>query len=284
MPERYRLRLGKTGEDLACRALRRRGYEILDRRYRTRAGELDIIARENGTLVFVEVKTRSSARFGHPFDAVTRAKQRKLVAMADDYLARKGWQGRPCRFDVVGLSMRETGDRPWRSSPTPSRRNGGLEAGEAVCYGTFAGWESGNNSVVECDLAKVEVAGSNPVSRSIKLIVADPCAPTSARRYVGPGRPRPLRAPSMVAGVAGRGPGSALRPNDASSSPRRTLLSGFPSPLTDLSSSQISSGRRRQVVRQRSAKPPSPVQIRAAPPVFLLSLQLVKVTSDSSDR
>ena len=49
----------------------------------------------------------------------------------------------------------------------PSRRNGGLEAGEAVCYGTFAGWEGGNNSVVECDLAKVEVAGSNPVSRSI---------------------------------------------------------------------------------------------------------------------
>ena len=109
MPERYHLRLGKTGEDFACRALRRRGYEILDRRYRTRAGELDIIARENGTLVFVEVKTRSSPRFGHPFDAVTRAKQRKLVAMADDYLMRKGWQGRPCRFDVVGLSMRETG-------------------------------------------------------------------------------------------------------------------------------------------------------------------------------
>ena len=61
------------------------------------------------TLVFVEVKTRSSARFGRPFDAVTMAKRRKLVAMADDYLARKGWQGRPCRFDVVGLSMRETG-------------------------------------------------------------------------------------------------------------------------------------------------------------------------------
>jgi len=62
--------------------------------------------------VFVEVKARSSARFGHFFDAVTRAKQRRLVAIVDDYLARKGWQGRACRFDVVGLSMRETG-RPF---------------------------------------------------------------------------------------------------------------------------------------------------------------------------
>ena len=109
MPDDHHLHLGKTGEDLACRALRRRGYVILDRRYRTRVGELDIIARDSGTLVFVEVKTRSSARFGHPFEAVTPTKQRKLVAMAHDYLGKTGQWGESCRFDVVAVIVSAAG-------------------------------------------------------------------------------------------------------------------------------------------------------------------------------
>ena len=108
MPDR-RVGLGKRGEDLACRALRRRGYVILDRRYRTRVGELDIVARDSRTLVFVEVKARASGRCGKPLEAVTRRKQRRLATMAGDYLARKGWEGRPCRFDVVGVTLGERG-------------------------------------------------------------------------------------------------------------------------------------------------------------------------------
>ena len=104
-----RQHLGKVGEDLACRELRRRGYAILDRRYRTRAGELDIVARDGATVVFVEVKTRTHDRYGSPFDAITPRKRRKLWAMAEDYLSRKDLWGRPCRFDVVGITL--SGDR-----------------------------------------------------------------------------------------------------------------------------------------------------------------------------
>ena len=67
-----RIAFGKTGEDLACRELERRGYEILDRRYRRRGGELDIVARDGPTLVFAEVKMRESRDFGEAAEAVTR--------------------------------------------------------------------------------------------------------------------------------------------------------------------------------------------------------------------
>jgi putative endonuclease len=101
--------LGKTGEDLACDALRERGYAILDRRYRTRGGELDVVARDGRTLVFVEVKTRRSSRFGTPLDAITRTKRRQIVAMAADYLARRRAPSGPCRFDVVAVSFDDAG-------------------------------------------------------------------------------------------------------------------------------------------------------------------------------
>lgn len=94
-------RLGQLGEALACRALVRRGYAILATRYRTRSGELDIVAEHRGTLVFVEVKTRRSRRFGTAGEAVTRAKRRRLARMAEEFLTRSGLGGRPCRFDVV---------------------------------------------------------------------------------------------------------------------------------------------------------------------------------------
>ena len=96
--------LGRYGEDLACRELQRRGYSILARRFRTRFGEIDIIAREGPTLVFVEVKTRRSAAFGGPVAAVNAAKQRRLVNMARSYLLGLGGGAPPCRFDVVGVT------------------------------------------------------------------------------------------------------------------------------------------------------------------------------------
>ena len=103
MPTPHQLALGKQGEDLACRKLRRLGYEILARRYRTRHGEIDIVAMDGEVLVFVEVKTRSSDRFGTPLAAVTPVKQRRLTRMALDYLARSHTTGVPCRFDVVSV-------------------------------------------------------------------------------------------------------------------------------------------------------------------------------------
>jgi putative endonuclease len=100
-----RVILGKTGEDLACRELERRGYAILARRYRRRHGELDIVARDGETIVFVEVKTRDGEEFGGGPAAITVLKRRRITALAADYLARYRLAGRPCRFDVVSIRM-----------------------------------------------------------------------------------------------------------------------------------------------------------------------------------
>ncbi len=95
--------LGKTGEDLAVEELERRGYAILARRYRTRHGEIDIVARDGETTVFVEVKVRATAECGTAAEAVTPEKQRRLASMAVDFLARNRLMDRPCRFDVVAI-------------------------------------------------------------------------------------------------------------------------------------------------------------------------------------
>jgi putative endonuclease len=95
--------LGRLGEDLAVAELERRGYAILTRRYRTRHGEIDIVARDGETIVFVEVKVKETAEFGTAAEAVTVRKQRRIVSMAVDYLARNRLAGRPCRFDVVAI-------------------------------------------------------------------------------------------------------------------------------------------------------------------------------------
>ncbi len=95
--------LGQFGENVAAEELERRGYEILARRYRTRHGEIDIVARDGDTIVFVEVKARATAEFGTAAEAVTAWKQRRLAAMATDYLARSRVAPCPCRFDVVAI-------------------------------------------------------------------------------------------------------------------------------------------------------------------------------------
>src|SRR3954467_15589663 len=92
--------LGKHGEDLACRELERRGYAIIARRYRRRGGEIDIIARDGVTVVFVEVKTREGAEYGEPYEAVTAFKRRRIGQVAVDFLARQNLIECPCRFDV----------------------------------------------------------------------------------------------------------------------------------------------------------------------------------------
>ena len=98
-----RIILGKTGEDLACAELERRGYAILARRYRRRAGEIDIVSRDGATLVFVEVKARDSRAYGEAAEAVTAFKRRRIAQVARDYVARHHLSGCPCRFDVVSI-------------------------------------------------------------------------------------------------------------------------------------------------------------------------------------
>lgn len=100
-----RQQLGKTGEDLACAELQRRGYAILARRYRSPLGEIDIICRERGAIVFVEVKARRGQVFGDGADAITPAKQRRLAAVALEFLARRGLTECACRFDVVAIRL-----------------------------------------------------------------------------------------------------------------------------------------------------------------------------------
>ena len=102
---RARVIFGKTGEDLACCELERRGYAIIERRYRRRRGELDIIARDGPVLVFVEVKTRSGRRFGDAAEAVTFTKRRRIAQLASEYLLRHRMSDCPCRFDVVSVHV-----------------------------------------------------------------------------------------------------------------------------------------------------------------------------------
>jgi putative endonuclease len=102
---RARQTLGKIGEDLACRELERRGYAIVARRYRRRGGEIDIIARDGETIVFVEVKAREDRAFGSGADAVTAFKRQRIVQVAQEYLVRHHRSDCRCRFDVVSIQF-----------------------------------------------------------------------------------------------------------------------------------------------------------------------------------
>jgi putative endonuclease len=95
--------LGQEGENTAAEYLRRRGYTILHRNYRTRSGEIDIIARHGKALVFVEVKTRRTSDYGSPAAAVTSRKQQQISRVAEEYLARKNLFDSEARFDVVSV-------------------------------------------------------------------------------------------------------------------------------------------------------------------------------------
>ena len=96
--------LGQSGEDRAATFLAKKGYRVLERNYRTRNGEIDLIALHEGTVVFVEVKTRTSDRFGAPELAVTPQKQGRMIKAALAYIKYKKLHQVPCRFDVVAIS------------------------------------------------------------------------------------------------------------------------------------------------------------------------------------
>lgn len=99
-----RRRIGTVYEERAAEYLRSQGYGILERNFRCRFGEIDLIAEEAGVLVFVEVKYRKSSQYGSPAESVTPAKQRTICRVADFYrMSRRISESQSCRFDVVAI-------------------------------------------------------------------------------------------------------------------------------------------------------------------------------------
>ena len=101
--------LGKTGEGIAVAHVRKLGYRILARNYRRRFGEIDIIAKDGDTLVFIEVKTRKTQNYGTPFEALTLHKQQQISKVALDYMTQKKVENCNIRFDVVAVLMDKEG-------------------------------------------------------------------------------------------------------------------------------------------------------------------------------
>lgn len=101
--------LGRIGEAAAGDLLERRGYRIIARNFRCPLGELDLIAEHGDTIVFVEVKARTTADFGEPFEAITPLKQRRLTRLATYYLKGRNWLRRPARFDAVSVTVAADG-------------------------------------------------------------------------------------------------------------------------------------------------------------------------------
>ena len=99
--------LGKSGEEIALHHLKNKKYKIIAKSYRLFRGEIDIIAFDRKTLVFVEVKTRKSRDFGLPEESVTPSKQQQIKKIAQGFLAKNNLQDVECRFDVISLSFDE---------------------------------------------------------------------------------------------------------------------------------------------------------------------------------
>ncbi|MDW7772060.1 MAG: YraN family protein [Desulfobulbaceae bacterium] len=96
---------GSLGEEIAVSFLKKSGYAIIERNYRKRYGEIDIIAEDGGELVFIEVKTRKSSSFGSPFEAVDSRKQEKMSRVAMAYMISRSLTEQAARFDVVAVRL-----------------------------------------------------------------------------------------------------------------------------------------------------------------------------------
>jgi putative endonuclease len=101
--------LGRDGEDLARRHLEGAGYRLVEQNARSRFGEIDLIVERDGTIVFVEVRSRTGSRFGTALESVDRRKRRRLARLADGYLARRRLTDRRVRFDVVAIEWQDAG-------------------------------------------------------------------------------------------------------------------------------------------------------------------------------
>jgi len=120
------LSFGQRGEDAAARFLKRKGFRILERSHDSRLGEIDIIAVDDRTIVFVEVKTRANTDAGHPTEAVDALKQRRMTQAALAYLKSKRLLESAARFDVVAVTWPAESRRPtiehYRSAFEPAGR------------------------------------------------------------------------------------------------------------------------------------------------------------------
>ena len=96
--------LGREGERIAERFLKKKGYKLVERNYRCAAGELDLIVLDQRVIVFVEVKTRTGLGYGTPLEAVEARKQQKMIYAAQFFLNAKKLSQREARFDVIGIS------------------------------------------------------------------------------------------------------------------------------------------------------------------------------------
>ena len=104
-----RQQLGRRGEAIAARHLEANGHGILETNFRTRGGEIDIVARKDGVIVFVEVRTKSGSSFGSPEDSLTPVKRSRLVAVAEEYLQTTGDENAEWRIDLCALEMNSRG-------------------------------------------------------------------------------------------------------------------------------------------------------------------------------
>jgi putative endonuclease len=110
-PRRTRRRLGNFGEAAAAAHLAQQGYELLERQWHISTGEIDLIARHDGQLVFVEVRTRSSSSYGSPEESITAAKQARLIALAYAYLEAHGLHDAAWRIDVIAVEVDQRSGR-----------------------------------------------------------------------------------------------------------------------------------------------------------------------------
>ena len=101
------IEIGKKGEDMAVQYLHEQQYEILERNYRFGRVEIDIIARHENKLIFIEVKTRSGYAYGFPEEAVDEAKQESIEACAESYILDNQWEG-SIRFDIIAVNLGES--------------------------------------------------------------------------------------------------------------------------------------------------------------------------------
>lgn len=102
--------LGQFGEDLAADYLRQQGYRILERNFRNKLGEIDIIAKEGDTICFVEVRTKTSLEQGHPLESISERKKKQMIRMASSYLKDKKLFDSEVRFDVVAVLPENKGE------------------------------------------------------------------------------------------------------------------------------------------------------------------------------
>ena len=105
MMRKYCKRLGDAGEDFAAKTLEDLGYVIIERKYRTRMGEIDIIAARDGVLHFIEVKTRTGDEYGYPSEAVTEGKQNNIRRVSDSYLAKRRLLWKSVSLDVIEVTF-----------------------------------------------------------------------------------------------------------------------------------------------------------------------------------